>query len=111
MDQPFASSLFAHPVPQNCRRASGDLFRASLLLENRFLTDRGFYANNRATSRGTRCGSFEKPRRTLLSSSLKPSQLNLSIYMDKGKIALSDQGLHAACSACIVRVCTEGSKK
>jgi uncharacterized glyoxalase superfamily protein PhnB len=29
-DQPFASSPFAHPIPQSRRRASGDLFRASL---------------------------------------------------------------------------------
>jgi hypothetical protein len=27
---PFASSLFAHPIPQSHRRASGDLFRAAL---------------------------------------------------------------------------------
>jgi hypothetical protein len=30
-DQPFASSPFAHPIPQSHRRASGDLFRASLM--------------------------------------------------------------------------------
>jgi hypothetical protein len=29
-DQPFASSPFAHPIPQTHRRASGDLFSASL---------------------------------------------------------------------------------
>ena len=29
-DQPFASSPFVHPIPQSRRRASGDLFRASL---------------------------------------------------------------------------------
>ena len=29
-DQPFASSLFAHSIPQSRRRASGDLFSASL---------------------------------------------------------------------------------
>ena len=31
-DQPFASSPFAHPIPQSHRRASGDLFSASLKL-------------------------------------------------------------------------------
>jgi hypothetical protein len=30
-DQPFASSSFAHPIPQSHRRANGDLFRASLV--------------------------------------------------------------------------------
>jgi hypothetical protein len=29
-DQPFASSPFAHPIPQGRRRASGDLFSDSL---------------------------------------------------------------------------------
>ncbi|MBN9127135.1 MAG: hypothetical protein J0I90_06060, partial [Nitrosospira sp.] len=29
-DQPFASSPFAHSIPQSYRRASGDLFSASL---------------------------------------------------------------------------------
>jgi hypothetical protein len=29
-DQPFASSPFAHPIPQSQRRANGNLFRASL---------------------------------------------------------------------------------
>jgi hypothetical protein len=29
-DQPFASSPFAHSIPQSHRRASGDLFSASL---------------------------------------------------------------------------------
>ena len=29
-DQPFTSSPFAHPIPQSRRRASGDLFSASL---------------------------------------------------------------------------------
>ena len=29
-DQPFASSPFAHPIPQSRRRASGDLFSGSL---------------------------------------------------------------------------------
>ena len=29
-DWPFASSPFAHPIPQSRRRASGDLFSASL---------------------------------------------------------------------------------
>ena len=29
-DQPFASSPFAHPIPQGHRRASGDLFSDSL---------------------------------------------------------------------------------
>ena len=29
-DQPFASSPFAHPIPQNHRRANGDLFSGSL---------------------------------------------------------------------------------
>ena len=29
-DQPFASSPFAHPIPQSRRRVSGDLFRDSL---------------------------------------------------------------------------------
>jgi hypothetical protein len=28
--QPFASSPFAHPIPQSHRRASGDLFSGSL---------------------------------------------------------------------------------
>jgi hypothetical protein len=30
--QPFASSPFAHPIPQSRRRASGDLFSGSLEL-------------------------------------------------------------------------------
>jgi hypothetical protein len=29
-DQPFASSPFAHPIPQSRGRASGDLFSGSL---------------------------------------------------------------------------------
>ena len=33
-DQPFASSPFAHPIPQSHRRASGDLFSASLNTRN-----------------------------------------------------------------------------
>jgi hypothetical protein len=34
---PFASSPFAHPIPQTHRRASGDLFSASLRLTAPFL--------------------------------------------------------------------------
>jgi len=34
---PFASWLFAHPIPQSHRRASGDLFSASLRLTVPFL--------------------------------------------------------------------------
>ncbi len=36
-DQPFASSPFAHPIPQGRRRASGDLFSGSLAMRYRVL--------------------------------------------------------------------------
>ena len=34
---PFASSPFAHPIPQSHRRASGDLFNASLSSDEKIL--------------------------------------------------------------------------
>ena len=39
-NRPFASVLFAHPIPQSRRRASGDLFSASL---SKFRTSGAFF--------------------------------------------------------------------
>jgi prevent-host-death family protein len=47
-DQPFASSPFAHPIPQSYRRASGDLFSASLAYIGGYVREIGaFEAKNK----------------------------------------------------------------